>query len=332
MKTRYLGKEKFQVSALGLGCMGMSFAYGGAEESQAINTIHAAVDMGVTFLDSAEVYGPFDNEVLVGKAIKGIRDKVQIATKFGFRILPTGQGLERMAGVDSRPEHIREAVEGSLKRLNIETIDLLYQHRVDLAVPVEEVVGTMADLVKEGKIRHIGLSEVSAQTLRRACKVHPITAVQTEYSLWTREPEGGILKACRELGVGFVPYSPLGRGFLTGKITDPSLFAADDFRRNLPRFQAETMRKNQQLLDRLQQVAGRYDATLAQMALAWVMSKGEDIVPIPGARKINHLRDNAAAADIMLSPEDILTIDHIFAAENVAGLRYNQGDFNLIDK
>lgn len=332
MKTRYLGKEKFQVSALGLGCMGMSFAYGGAEESQAINTIHAAVDMGVTFLDSAEVYGPFDNEVLVGKAIKGIRDKVQIATKFGFRILPTGQGLERMAGVDSRPEHIREAVEGSLKRLNIETIDLLYQHRVDPAVPVEEVVGTMADLVKEGKIRHIGLSEVSAQTLRRACKVHPITAVQTEYSLWTREPEGGILKACRELGMGFVPYSPLGRGFLTGKITDPSLFAADDFRRNLPRFQAETMRKNQQLLDRLQQVAGRYDATLAQMALAWVMSKGEDIVPIPGARKINHLRDNAAAADIMLSPEDILTIDHIFAAENVAGLRYNQGDFNLIDK
>ena len=332
MKTRYLGKEKFQVSALGLGCMGMSFAYGGTEESQAINTIHAAVDMGVTFLDSAEVYGPFDNEVLVGKAIKGIRDKVQIATKFGFRILPTGQGLERMAGVDSRPEHIREAVEGSLKRLNIETIDLLYQHRVDPAVPVEEVVGTMADLVKEGKIRHIGLSEVSAQTLRRACKVHPITAVQTEYSLWTREPEDGILKACRELGVGFVPYSPLGRGFLTGKITDPSLFAADDFRRNLPRFQAETMRKNQQLLDHLQQVAGRYDATLAQMALAWVMSKGEDIVPIPGARKINHLRDNAAAADIMLSPEDILTIDHIFAAENVAGLRYNQGDFNLIDK
>ena len=332
MKTRYLGKEKFQVSALGLGCMGMSFAYGGAEESQAINTIHAAVDMGVTFLDSAEVYGPFDNEVLVGKAIKGIRDKVQIATKFGFRILPTGQGLERMAGVDSRPEHIREAVEGSLKRLNIETIDLLYQHRVDPAVPVEEVVGTMADLVKEGKIRHIGLSEVSAQTLRRACKVHPITAVQTEYSLWTREPEGGILKACRELGVGFVPYSPLGRGFLTGKITDPSLFAADDFRRNLPRFQAETMRKNQQLLDRLQQVASRYEATLAQMALAWVMSKGEDIVPIPGARKMNHLRDNAAAADIMLSPEDILAIDHIFAPENVAGLRYNQGDFNLIDK
>ncbi|HCM4296112.1 TPA: aldo/keto reductase, partial [Klebsiella quasipneumoniae] len=255
-----------------------------------------------------------------------------IATKFGFRILPTGQGLERMAGVDSRPEHIREAVEGSLKRLNIETIDLLYQHRVDPAVPVEEVVGTMADLVKEGKIRHIGLSEVSAQTLRRACKVHPIAAVQTEYSLWTREPEGGILKACRELGVGFVPYSPLGRGFLTGQITDPGVFAADDFRRNLPRFQAETMRKNQQLLDRLQQVASRYEATLAQMALAWVMSKGEDIVPIPGARKMNHLRDNAAAADIMLSPEDILAIDHIFAPENVAGLRYNQGDFNLIDK
>ncbi|MGL4661167.1 MAG: aldo/keto reductase [Klebsiella variicola] len=332
MKTRYLGKEKFQVSALGLGCMGMSFAYGGAEESQAINTIHAAVDMGVTFLDSAEVYGPFDNEVLVGKAIKGIRDKVQIATKFGFRILPTGQGLERMAGVDSRPEHIRESVEGSLKRLNIETIDLLYQHRVDPAVPVEDVVGTMADLVKEGKIRHIGLSEVSAQTLRRACKVHPITAVQTEYSLWTREPEAGILNACRELGVGFVPYSPLGRGFLKGKITDPGVFAEDDFRRNLPRFQAETMRKNQLLLERLQQVATRYDATLAQIALAWVMSKGEDIVPIPGARKIAHLRDNAGAANITLSPEDILTIEDIFTPDNVTGLRYNQGDFNLIEK
>lgn len=332
MKTRYLGKEKFQVSALGLGCMGMSFAYGGAEESQAINTIHAAVDMGVTFLDSAEVYGPFDNEVLVGKAIKGIRDKVQIATKFGFRILPTGQGLERMAGVDSRPEHIRESVEGSLKRLNIETIDLLYQHRVDPAVPVEDVVGTMADLVKEGKIRHIGLSEVSAQTLRRACKVYPITAVQTEYSLWTREPEAGILNACRELGVGFVPYSPLGRGFLTGKIIDPGVFAEDDFRRNLPRFQAETMRKNQLLLERLQQVATRYDATLAQIALAWVMSKGEDIVPIPGARKIAHLRDNAGAANITLSPEDILTIEDIFTPDNVTGLRYNQGDFNLIEK
>ena len=332
MKTRYLGKEKFQVSALGLGCMGMSFAYGGAEESQAINTIHAAVDMGVTFLDSAEVYGPFDNEVLVGKAIKGIRDKVQIATKFGFRILPTGQGLERMAGVDSRTEHIRESVEGSLKRLNIETIDLLYQHRVDPAVPVEDVVGTMADLVKEGKIRHIGLSEVAAQTLRRACKVHPITAVQTEYSLWTREPEAGILNACRELGVGFVPYSPLGRGFLTGKIADPGVFAEDDFRRNLPRFQAETMRKNQLLLERLQQVATRYDATLAQIALAWVMSKGEDIVPIPGARKIAHLRDNAGAANITLSPEDILTIEDIFTPDNVTGLRYNQGDFNLIEK
>ena len=310
MKTRYLGKEKFQVSALGLGCMGMSFAYGGAETSQAINTIHTAMDMGVTFLGTAGVCGPFDNEVLVGKAIKGFRDKVQIATKFGFRILPTGQGLERMAGVDSRPAHIRESVEGSLKRLNVET----------------------TDLVKEGKIRHIGPSEVYAQTLRRACKVHPIAAVQTEYSLWSREPEGGILHTCRELGVGFVPYSPLGRGFLTGTITDPGVLAADDFRRHLPRFQAETMRKNQLLLERLQQVATRYDATLAQIALAWVMSKGEDIVPIPGARKIAHLRDNAGAANITLAPEDILTIEHIFTADNVTGLRYTQGDFDLIEK
>ncbi|CDG22313.1 conserved exported protein of unknown function [Xenorhabdus poinarii G6] len=332
MKTRYLGKDKFQVSALGLGCMGMSFAYGGAEESQAINTIHTAVDLGVTFLDTAEVYGPFDNEVLVGKAIKGIRDKVQIATKFGFRILPTGQGLERMAGVDSRPEHIREVVEGSLKRLNIDTIDLLYQHRVDPTVPIEDVVGTMAELLKEGKIRHIGLSEVSPDTLRRACKVHPITAVQTEYSLWTREPEEGILKACRELGVGFVPYSPLGRGFLTGKITDQSGFADDDFRRNLPRFQKEAMQQNQQLLSQLQDVAGKNRCTLAQLALAWVMSKGDDIVPIPGARKIGHLQDNTGAVSLNISDDDIKIIDNIFTPNNVHGLRYNQSDFNLINK
>ncbi|OZV01746.1 aldo/keto reductase [Enterobacter cloacae] len=332
MQTRYLGKEKFQVSALGLGCMGMSFAYGGAEESEAINTIRAAVDLGVTFLDSAEVYGPYDNEILVGKAIKGIRDKVQIATKFGFRILASGQGLERMAGVDSRPEHIREAVEGSLKRLNIDTIDLLYQHRVDPAVPVEDVVGTMADLIKEGKIRHIGLSEVSADTLRRACKIYPITAVQTEYSLWTREPEKSILNACRELGVGFVPYSPLGRGFLTGKITDNSGFGEDDFRRNLPRFQKVAMRKNQLLLDQLQDIADKYHCSLAQLALAWVMCKGEDIVPIPGARKIAHLQDNAGAVSLNLSDSDIKIVDHIFTPENIQGQRYNQSDFNLIDK
>jgi aryl-alcohol dehydrogenase-like predicted oxidoreductase len=332
MKTRYLGKDIFQVSALGLGCMGMSFAYGGAEESEAIKTIHAAVDSGVTFLDSAEVYGPYDNEVLVGKAIKGMRDKVQIATKFGFRILPSGQGLERMAGVDSRPEHIREAVEGSLKRLNIETIDLLYQHRVDPSVPVEDVVGTMVDLIKEGKIRHIGLSEVSADTLRRACKIYPITAVQTEYSLWTREPEESILNACRELGVGFVPYSPLGRGFLTGKITDGSGFGEDDFRRNLPRFQQAAMQKNQLLLEQLQDVADKYRCSLAQLALAWVMSKGEDIVPIPGARKIAHLQDNAGAVSLNLSDSDIKFVDHIFTPDNIQGQRYNQSDFNLIDK
>lgn len=332
MKTRYLGKEQFEVSTLGLGCMGMSFAYGGAEESQAINTIHTAVDMGVTFLDTAEVYGPFQNEELLGKAIKGIRDKVQIATKFGFRILPTGQGLERMAGVDSRPEHIREAVEGSLKRLDIDTIDILYQHRVDPNIPIEDVVGTMADLIKEGKIRHIGLSEVSGDTLLRASKVHSITAVQTEYSLWTREPEDGILKACHELGVGFVPYSPLGRGFLTGKITDHSGFSDDDFRRSLPRFQQEALLKNQQLLNQLQDVASKYESTLAQLALGWVLSKGDNIVPIPGARRIEHLIDNIGAVTLNISSDDIKHIDKIFTPNNVHGLRYNEGDFELIEK
>ncbi|EBV2191031.1 aldo/keto reductase [Salmonella enterica] len=332
MKKCYLGKEKFPVSALGLGCMGMSFAYGGSEESQAIKTIHSAVDLGITFLDTAEVYGPFDNEVLVGKAIKSIRDKVQVATKFGFHILPTGKGLERMAGVNSRPEHIRKAVEGSLKRLNIDTIDLLYQHRVDPAVSVEDVVGTMADLVKEGKIRHIGLSEISVETLRRASKVHPITAVQTEYSLWTREPEEGLLEACHELDVGFVPYSPLGRGFLTGKITTQSSFGDDDFRRSLPRFQNEAMEKNQQLLDRLLDIAGKYQCTLAQLALAWVMSKGNSIVPIPGVRKTEHLEDNVRAVNLTIFEDDINTINNIFSPNNVYGLRYNQGDFNLIEK
>ncbi|EBJ1026338.1 aldo/keto reductase [Salmonella enterica subsp. enterica serovar Sarajane] len=332
MITRYLGKDNFQVSALGLGCMGMSFAYGGAEESHAISTIHTAVDLGVTFLDTAEVYGPFDNEALIGKAIKGIRNKVQIATKFGFRILPTGKGLERMAGVDSRPEHIRKSVEGSLKRLNIDTIDLLYQHRIDPTVPIEDVVGTMAELIKEGKIRHIGLSEVSADTLRRACKVHPITAVQTEYSLWTREPEESIIGACREMGVGFVPYSPLGRGFLTGKIKDHSGFSDDDFRRSLPRFQNEAMNKNQNLLNQMQNISDKYGCTLAQLALAWVMNKGDDIVPIPGARKIEHLQDNVGAVNLNIADDDIKYLNNIFNPGSVYGLRYNQGDFNLIDK
>lgn len=332
MKTRFLGKDHFQVSALGLGCMGMSFAYGGAEEAQSLETIHRAVDLGVTLIDTAEVYGPFENEVLVGKAIKGIRDKVQIATKFGFRILPTGQGLERMAGVDSRPQHIRDAVVGSLKRLNIDTIDLLYQHRVDPNVPIEDVIGTMADLIKEGKIRHIGLCEVSGDTLRRAYKVHPITAVQSEYSLWSREPEQGILQVCRELGVGFVPYSPLGRGFLTGKITDQSGFSDDDFRRNLPRFQKEAMLNNHQLLEQLQDIASKYSCTLAQLALSWVLSKGNDIVPIPGVRKINHLVDNIGSVDLAISDHDMNVMDHIFKPSHIHGLRYTQGDFDLIEE
>lgn len=331
MQKRFLGKEKFEVSGLGLGCMGMSFAYGGSKDHDAINTIHAAIDMGVTLLDTAEVYGPFENEVLVGKAIRGVRDQVKIATKFGFRILPSGHGLERMAGVDSRPEHIRKAVEGSLTRLNIDAIDILYQHRVDPDVPIEDVIGTMSDLITEGKIKHIGLSEVSVDTLRRATKVHPITAVQSEYSLWSRDPENGILEACNELDVGFVPYSPLGRGFLTGKINDVSKFVNDDFRRSLPRFQQNAMEENTLLLNQLKNMAKNNECSLAQIALAWVMSKGEQIVPIPGARKIEHLKDNVGAIDLNLSKDDIRLIDQIFSPQNISGLRYTEGDFSLIE-
>lgn len=331
MQKRVLGKGGLQVSAIGLGCMGMSFAYGGADRAEAIRTIQRAVELGVSLIDTAEVYGPFANEELLGAALKGLRGQVQIATKFGFKILPHGEGLERMAGVDSRPEHIRAAVTGSLRRLGIETIDLLYQHRIDPAVPVEDVVGVMAELVKEGKVRHLGLSEVSGATLRRAHAVHPIAAVQSEYSLWSRDPEREVLPVCRELGIGFVPYSPLGRGFLTGALTSRDSLAADDFRRGLPRFEHAAIRHNLALVRRFAAFAAERGATPAQLALAWLLGQHEGIVPIPGARSVAHLEDNAGAAQWTLSADELAALGEIFAAPNICGARYAAGDFALIE-
>lgn len=329
MKQRTLGSEHFQVSAIGLGCMGMSFAYGQpGDEQQMINTLHRAFDLGVDFLDTAEVYGPFTNESLIGKALKGRAGKVKIATKFGFHITDEGEGWERIKGVNSQPATIRASVEASLQRLGVEVIDLYYQHRLDPAVAVEEVVGTMADLVREGKVLHLGLSEISSETLQRAQAVHPITAVQSEYSLWSREPEHRLLSTCRQLGVGFVPYSPLGRGFLSGKLPTPG---ADDFRHYLPRFQKEALAQNLSLVEQLKEVAYGYSCSAAQLALAWVLAKGENIVPVPGASKIPHLEDNCRAVDICLAEDDLVLLERLFAAENIIGERYTPQEFTLVE-
>jgi aryl-alcohol dehydrogenase-like predicted oxidoreductase len=309
----------------------MSFGYGPASRQEALDTLRAAFDAGITFFDTAEVYGPYENEELLGEALAPIRDRVQIATKFGFAIADEGVGVERMMGVDSRPEHIRAVVEASLRRLRTDRIDLLYQHRVDPNVPIEDVVGTMARLVDEGKVLHLGLSEISADTLRRAHAVHPIAAVQSEYSLWSRDPERGILPAARELGVGFVPYSPLGRGWLTGKLSLASL-SPDDFRRSLPRFTEAAMAANQRLLDRLGEVATSKGAKPAQIALAWLLARDEHIVPIPGARKLTHLRENIAAADVALSPDEADALAAIFTPEAVEGERYAESHFALIEE
>lgn len=330
MKKRVLGSEGLQVSAVGLGCMGMSFAYGSpSDERQAIATLHRAFDLGVDFLDTAEVYGPFSNEVLIGKALRGKQGKVKVATKFGFNISPQGEGWERINGVNSRPENIRAVAEAALQRLGIEAIDLYYQHRPDPTVPVEEVVGAMADLVREGKVLHLGLSEIASDTLRRAHAVHPIAAVQSEYSLWSRDPERGLLETCRQLNVGLVPYSPLGRGFLSGKL--PQL-AADDFRQQLPRFQKEALAHNMQLVAQLTEMAQGYDCSAAQLALAWVLAQGDNIVPIPGARQIAHLEDNCAAAEITLRAGDLERLSQLFAPENIAGARYNAGDLARVER
>ncbi len=331
MQQRQLGNQGLQVSALGLGCMGMSFAYGQNDEKQALATLDRAFELGVNFLDTAEVYGPFTNETLLAKAIKG-RSDVKVATKFGFHITDEGVGWERITGVNSKPAQIRRAVEASLQRLGVETIELLYQHRLDPAVPIEEVVGVMADLVCEGKVKYLGLSEVSSATLRRAHAVHPISALQSEYSLWSRDPEQQVLATCRELNIGFVPYSPLGRGFLTGKFPATAELASDDFRRNLPRFQQDAHTHNQKLVNKLTEMATGYDASAAQLALAWVLAKGEFIVPIPGASKIAHLEQNCAAAELELTSADITSLDALFSEQNIQGERYTSSEFVLVDR
>jgi len=328
MKTRRLGSQGLITSAIGLGCMGMSDFYGPSNEKQSIATIHRAVELGVTLLDTADIYGPFTNEELVGRAIKGNRDKVLIATKFGNVRDPKTKAF---LGVNGKPEYVRQACEASLKRLGIDTIDLYYQHRVDRSTPIEDTVGAMAELVREGKVRFIGLSEASVPTIRRAHKVHPITAVQTEYSLWTRDPEDGLLQALRALDIGFVAYSPLGRGFLTGQIKTIDDLADDDFRKHHPRFQGENFQRNLDLVGRVEEIATEHNCTPAQLALAWVLAQGDDIVPIPGTRHPERLEENVAALDVVLSENDLRRIDTAAPKGATAGDRYPEGGMRTIN-
>jgi aryl-alcohol dehydrogenase-like predicted oxidoreductase len=324
MQTRRLGS--LEVSAQGLGCMGMSEFYGSSDEDEAVATIHRALELGVTFLDTADMYGPFTNEQLVGRAIAGRRDEVVLATKFGNQRSEDGGFL----GINGKPEYVHRACDASLRRLGVDHIDLYYQHRVDKTVPIEETVGAMAELVEQGKVRHLGLSEASPETIRRAHAVHPISALQTEYSLWTRDPEDAVLPTVRELGIGFVAYSPLGRGFLSGAITRPEDMAEDDFRRRNPRFQGENFAKNLELVERVREIAEEKGATPGQLALAWLLHRGEDIVPIPGTKRRRYLEENAAASEIELSADDLERIDDAAPAGATAGDRYP--DMSSIDR
>src|SRR6266700_4288475 len=319
MQKRKLGNSNLEVSALGLGCMGMSYGYGpAADKQEMISLIRAGVERGITFFDSAEVYGPFTNEELVGEAIAPFRGQVVIATKFGFKLGPKGEQM----GVDSRPEHIKEVVEGTLNRLKVDAIDLFYQHRVDPDVPIEDVAGAVKDLIQEGKVKHFGLSEAGVQTIRRAHAVQPVTALQSEYSLWWRAPEAEVLPTLEELGIGFVPYSPLGRGFLTGKMNENTTFDSSDFRNTLPRFTPEARKANQALVDLLGEMAKRKKATPAQIALAWLLAQKPWIVTIPGTTKLKRLEENIGAAAVELTADDLHEIERVASEINVQGARY----------
>ncbi len=328
MKTRKLGNQGLAVSELGLGCMGMSEFYAGRDEAESIATLHRALELGVTFLDTADMYGPFTNEVLVGKAIKDHRDRVILATKFGN--VRTEDGGWK--GVNGSPEYVRQSCDASLKRLDVDVIDLYYQHRVDPNVPIEDTVGAMAELVQQGKVRYLGLSEAAPATIRRAYAVHPISALQTEYSLWSRDPEDEILPTLRELGIGFVPYSPLGRGFLSGQFTKPEDLAVDDYRRQSPRFQGENFYKNLELVEKVKAIATQKGVTPSQLALAWLLAQGEDITPIPGTKRRKYLEENVGATEVTLTPDELRQIEDAAPKGITAGDRYHAQAMSAVNR